>query len=335
MCNIAKINQILINYFITDHLGSTRVIVDNAGNITAQYNYYPFGKQWEDANLIANTNRWGFNGKEKQTVYGINYLDYGARMYDEILGRWMSLDPLAIKYYSLSPYSYCANNPLKYIDPDGKKIRGVQYNNGQFSYTKQAQRNGTDKYINARIQTKSGNASIMSMVGAKQTYSLMVTDKILVAATGKGKYARLAGIADSKTKTIVISTDKTKTTDLTQQQLKNAVSIDDNNNLTSQSVNIDKLVSPLSNPDNADQNGNKTAYEDSGMAQFDNEHPYQSVEEQINGTGAHEEEHLTPDNIEKQNIKDEYQRAYQQELPAYEAEKQAREEWLKQNREGR
>jgi hypothetical protein len=46
-----------INYFITDHLGSTRVIVDNSGIIKAQYNYYPFGKQWEDVNLMANTNR--------------------------------------------------------------------------------------------------------------------------------------------------------------------------------------------------------------------------------------------------------------------------------------
>jgi RHS repeat-associated protein len=75
-----------------------------------------------DANLIANINRWGYNGKEKQTVYGLNYLDYGNRMYDDFLGRWFVIDPLAEKYYSISPYAYCANNPLRFIDPNGEDI---------------------------------------------------------------------------------------------------------------------------------------------------------------------------------------------------------------------
>jgi hypothetical protein len=64
-----------INYFITDHLGSTRVIIDANGTVKAQYNYYPFGKQWEDVNLMANTNRYTFSGKEKQMVRNLGYLD--------------------------------------------------------------------------------------------------------------------------------------------------------------------------------------------------------------------------------------------------------------------
>jgi RHS repeat-associated protein len=115
-------NSYDINYFITDHLGSTRVIVDNAGNIKEQKDYYPFGKEHENANLMSSTNRWNFNGKEKQTVYGLNYLDYGARMMDVEIGRWFVIDPLAEKYYSISPYAYCMNNPLKYVDPTGMII---------------------------------------------------------------------------------------------------------------------------------------------------------------------------------------------------------------------
>jgi transcription initiation factor TFIIIB Brf1 subunit/transcription initiation factor TFIIB len=65
------------------------------------------------------------------------------------------------------------------------------------------------------------------------------------------------------------------------------------------------------------------------MKQFDANpnNEYQSDEEQINGVGAHEEVHLTDDNMEKQKIKDKYQKSYQTELPAYKAEIIAREEW--------
>jgi hypothetical protein len=86
-------NSYDINYFITDHLGSTRVIVNANGSILEQKDYYPFGKEHENANLMSSTNRWNFNGKEKQTVYGINYLDYGARMLDVEIGRWFVIYP--------------------------------------------------------------------------------------------------------------------------------------------------------------------------------------------------------------------------------------------------
>ena len=61
-----------------------------------------------------------FNGKEEQTTGNLGYLDYGARMYDNVTGRWFEQDPLAEKYYSYSPYSYCGNNPVTNIDPDGR-----------------------------------------------------------------------------------------------------------------------------------------------------------------------------------------------------------------------
>jgi RHS repeat-associated protein len=72
--------------------------------------------------------RYGFNGKEKDNeIKGDgNNLDFGARIYDSRLGRWLSLDPLQEKYPSLSPYNFCANNPIMYVDPDGKKIIKAQ-----------------------------------------------------------------------------------------------------------------------------------------------------------------------------------------------------------------
>jgi len=67
--------------------------------------------------------RYLYNGKELKKDFGLNWYDYGARWYDAAVGRWWQVDPAAEKYYSMSPYNYVANNPINYIDPDGKQIK--------------------------------------------------------------------------------------------------------------------------------------------------------------------------------------------------------------------
>ena len=112
-----------IHYFHTDHLGSVRAITDNSGSVIEQNAYYPFGSRHTFGNTYAQTtNRFKFNGKEEQTTGNLNYLDYGARMYDSNIARRTTQDPLAEKYYSQSPYNYCVNNPVIFVDPDGNSI---------------------------------------------------------------------------------------------------------------------------------------------------------------------------------------------------------------------
>ena len=65
--------------------------------------------------------RYKYNGKELDRIHGLNLYDYGARLYDSALGRWTSVDPLAEKHPESTPYAYCDNNPIRFLDPDGKE----------------------------------------------------------------------------------------------------------------------------------------------------------------------------------------------------------------------
>jgi len=85
--------------------------------------YYPFGMEMEGRSNSSNGTRHGFNGMEKISEYTDNnsHYDFGARIYDARIGRWLSTDPLSKKYPSLSPYHSLGNNPILVIDMDGKE----------------------------------------------------------------------------------------------------------------------------------------------------------------------------------------------------------------------
>lgn len=115
------------NYYITDHLGSTRKVVDSNNNTKETINYYPFGSEMriQDPALIQQTdNNWHpfrFTGKELDKQNGLNMYDFGARWFDVAgVPMWTSVDPLAEKHYPFTPYSYCAGDPVNRIDPDGR-----------------------------------------------------------------------------------------------------------------------------------------------------------------------------------------------------------------------
>ena len=109
-----------VNYFIRDHLGSVRAVVDHTGKIVERNDYYPFGGRHENSALsLSATNRYKFGGKETLEPVSLDMLDFGARFYDPRIARWNTQDPLAEKYFSLSPYNYCAGNPITLVDPTG------------------------------------------------------------------------------------------------------------------------------------------------------------------------------------------------------------------------
>lgn len=108
-----------VQYYLKDHLGNVRVVLNETGQAQQVTEYHAFGKAVSQTASNWQTNRYLYNGKELQPE--TEYLDYGARQYDPVLGRWMSIDPLSEKMRRWSPYVYAFNNPLRFIDPDGMR----------------------------------------------------------------------------------------------------------------------------------------------------------------------------------------------------------------------
>ena len=96
----------------------------NESPVIQEDDYYPFGLSFNSySRVTAKENKFLYNGKELQEETG--WLDYGARFYDPEIGRWHVIDPLADKYYPVSPYNYVLNNPINMLDPDGMRVEAV------------------------------------------------------------------------------------------------------------------------------------------------------------------------------------------------------------------
>lgn len=110
-------------FFLRDHLGNNRVALDGANGAIMQINhYYPFGMPM-NAGLNTGFQPWKFGGKEFDRTAGLDLYDFEARAYDPSTARFLRHDDLTEKYLPLSPYTYCANNPLLMVDPTGNDAR--------------------------------------------------------------------------------------------------------------------------------------------------------------------------------------------------------------------
>ena len=113
----------LVFFYHPDHLGSTSYVTDADGNIAQHIEYIPYGEVFvEERNSQFSTN-FLFNAKELDNETGLYY--YGARYLDPTSAMWLSVDPLFEKYAGMSPYNYCAGNPVKMVDPDGNELKDI------------------------------------------------------------------------------------------------------------------------------------------------------------------------------------------------------------------
>ena len=113
-------------YYIKDLLGNVRetYVHPEAGykECIQRMQYYPSGLPWLEA-YSPSEQPWKYNGKEFVEMHGLDEYDSKARWYYPAICRTTTMDPLAEKYYSTSPYAWCGNNPVGNVDLDGKEVQ--------------------------------------------------------------------------------------------------------------------------------------------------------------------------------------------------------------------
>ena len=175
-------------YQYKDHLGNVRLNYAQDGTdliIREENNYYPFGLKHKGYNnvITGRDHKYGYGGKEEQDELGLEWHDFHARNYDASLGRWMNVDPLAEKYPSMSPYSAFANNPIFYVDPDGREIKthrevaedgtvtivvtvsGKLINNSSTSYTAEEMQGIADRIASSIAESYTGEGETVNWKG--------------------------------------------------------------------------------------------------------------------------------------------------------------------------
>lgn len=123
---ISRAQETKVYYFLTNHLGSVDVVLDENGEVVERRDFFPYGAERMTEGTDSDTDR-GFTGKELDEETGLNY--YGARYYDSTTGRFISLDPWEGDLsdpQSLNKYTYTLNNPVNFIDPTGEESTPVQ-----------------------------------------------------------------------------------------------------------------------------------------------------------------------------------------------------------------
>ena len=131
------------HFYLKDHQGNNRVVVSQSGSVEQINHYYPYGVLFAES-TNGDVQRFKYNGKELDRKFGLNWYDHGARHNDAAIGRWHSMDPMAEKYYGISPYTYCGGDPVNRIDflgmdwyshEDSVEIDGQKYATIKYEYT--------------------------------------------------------------------------------------------------------------------------------------------------------------------------------------------------------
>ena len=187
-------DNFMFYYYDRDHLGNVRQVTKAAGStgtVMQTMNYYPFGAQFCDGSAASSDFQpYKYNGKELDKMHGLNTYDYGARQYNPVTARWDRVDPMAEKYYNVSPYVYCGNNPLRFVDIDG-----CWY---------------WEKNGNLHAEENDNTKTMAEFLGAtqKDVIQMLSRNKISIGENGKINVKNLSDLSLNKSSLYVMTSDK-------------------------------------------------------------------------------------------------------------------------------
>ena len=168
-----------------DHLGSSSWITYTDGSAVQHLHYLPWGEDFVDQRSTNWNAMYTFSAKEKDTETGYSY--FGSRYYSSDLSIWLSVDPMSDKYPSLSPYVYCANNPVKLVDPNGEEGIVVTGSPGKTKMDQHFLINGLDRAKKAQKRTEKGESTTWMIYNdKKQGFDQELLDKYTSQAKEAG-----------------------------------------------------------------------------------------------------------------------------------------------------
>ena len=188
-------------FHIKDYQGNVRVVLNQANQPVEVNSYYPYGGLMA-ATTTEGTQPYKYSTKELDRENGLDWYDFHARQMDPMVPRFTTIDPKCEKYYAISPYAYCAGNPIAYIDPNGEKIyvsneyvdlfledlqavfgeytSGFSFNDGYLQYT------GSNKGMTK--EQRELLKGIISLMESTETTDFLYTDHLIISdASGAEK----------------------------------------------------------------------------------------------------------------------------------------------------
>ena len=206
LCSCGYMQDGELYFYIKDYQGNVRVVLNQANQPVEVNSYYPYGGLMA-ATTTEGSQPYKYSTKELDRENGLDWYDFHARQMDPMVPRFTTIDPKCEKYYAISPYAYCAGNPIAYIDPNGEKIyvsneyvdlfledlqavfgeytSGFSFNDGYLQYTgsnkgmtkeQKELLKGITKLIQSNDVTSISYVDKKEVIDKDRNYSLLATD---------------------------------------------------------------------------------------------------------------------------------------------------------------
>ena len=243
-----------IYYYHINHLGSTSFVTDGNATITQGFLYAPFGEITTEYNANFGNNilpKYSFNAKELDEETGMYY--YEARYYKPPV--FTSRDAMFEKYFWMTPYAYCANNPVKYVDPSGREVEGFsidEQGNVKVDYDKASK--DAVRIYESMSKTETGTEAFKGMIKSETKITLVLTDKALFEKKGIQVHAitsadinDLTENGEYKMATITISTaelvsgEKDRYSGFSDEEKINGIGTHESGHLNPDQIKVDYL----------------------------------------------------------------------------------------------